>query len=306
MQLTEKAAGACAAVALVAAAGCAWFLFRDAAQPVAASAKTEAVPPTSTTPPAAVPPATPVTYSVGIQEPAVACAGEPWEAQPGDPCGLAMDYRFSRERVIPGRLFDGHGGWRADWEDEDLAASRARTDPAMPMWRDVFGDAETDRVRAEAALADPTCAEGRTPLGGACAPDAVAAAGLMQEACVKPLAAEGVRNPWIPPGEKPWNRIDPAEKTEIWRWYVEQLDADPDLTTEEYWKKRRRAETAMYRYAWRVMRCATLPESVLSWFGTLPTPTGEVGDDTQAIELYRFASRHGVEWAEARQRMLEF
>lgn len=85
---------------------------------------------------------------------------------------------------------------------------------------------------------------------------------------------------------------------------MDRLDADPDLTPQDYWKKRRRAETAMYRYAWRVMRCAALPEAVLSWFGNLPTPTGELGDDKQSKALYRFAARHGVEWAGARLHLL--
>ena len=174
----------------------------------------------------------------------------------------------------------------------------------MPMWRDVFRDAEDGRAPAQAALADPVCTEGRTPLRTTCAADAVAAFGLLQEACVGPLAADGVRIAWIPPGERPWNGLESAEKTASWKWYVDRLDADPDPTPEEYWKQRRRAETAMYRYAWRVMRCAALPESALAWFGNLPTPTGELGDRNQSKALYRFAARHGVEWAEARRRLL--
>lgn len=307
MQLRRKAAVACAAAALVAACVCVWFLFlRDASQPVVVDATSGAAtpPPAPAAPVAAAPAAPAAAPAVEVAEPAVACAGEPWEAQPGDPCAVAMDRRFAGEEVLPMALFYGHGGWFPDWEDEALAAARARRIPAMPRWRDVFGDAEAGRALAEAALADPACAEGRPPQRAACAADAAAAAGLLQEACVKPLALDGIRNPWAWPGEKPWNRVEPAEKTEIWRRRVDRLDADPDLTPEEYWKKRRRAETAMYRYAWRVMRCAALPEPVLSWFGKLPTPSGEVGDDKQSKALYRFAARHGVEWAGARLDLL--
>ena len=176
----------------------------------------------------------------------------------------------------------------------------------MPIWRDVFADAEADRAVAATALADPACAEGRPPQRAACAADAVATVGLLQEACVKPLAADGIRNPWAGPSgnDGPVRFYEPAEKTEIWRRRVDRLDADPELTAEEYWKKRRRAEMAMYSYAWRVMRCAALPEPVLSWFGTFPTPTGDLGNDKQSKALYRFAARHGVEWAEARLHLL--
>ena len=309
MRLRRKAAVASAAAALVAVCGCVWFLFhRDASQPVVVDAQSEAATPSPApaapvaavqAPPAAVP-------AVGVAEPAVACAGEPWEAQRGDPCAVAMDRRFSGEEVLPVALFYGHGGWFPDEEDEALAAARARRIPAMPRWRDVFGDAEAGRALAEAALADPACAEGRPPQRAACAADAVAAAGLLQEACVMPLVLGGTRNPWASPAgsDGPVRFFEPAEKTEIWRRRVDRLDADPDLTPEEYWKKRRRAETAMYRYAWRVMRCAALPEPVLSWFGKLPTPTGELGDDKQSKALYRFAARHGVEWAGARLDLL--
>ena len=213
---------------------------------------------------------------------------------------------FLGEEVPPVPLFSGHGGWFPDEEDEALAAAQARQVPAMPVWRDVFGDAETVRALAETALADPACAREFAPGRAACAADAVAIAGLLQEACVKPLAADGIRNPWAPPAgsDGPVRFFEPSEKTAIWRRAVDRLDADPVLTAEEYWKKRRRAETAMYRYAWRVMQCATLPESVLAWFGNLPKPSGELGDDKQSKALYRFAARHGVEWAEARLHLL--
>ena len=253
-----------------------------------------------------IPPTAPVANPQGPQAPvAVECAGQPWEAQPGDPCALAMDHRFFGERVPPVRLFSGHAGWHIEEEDEGLAAARERADPPMPTWQDVFGDAEADRARAEAALADAACSEGADGARrAACAADAVATAGLLQEACVKPLAADGLRNPWSPPGDVPHGFFEPAEKTEIWRRRVDWLDAEPDLTPEEYWKLRQRAEDAMYRYAWRVMRCAALPESVLAWFEKLPTPSGGVFDGNQSKALYRFAAHHGVEWAEARLRLL--
>ena len=300
-----KAAATCAAVALVAAFG--WLLSRDGPQPGAANAperQAAALPQAATpAPTTAAPPAAPVADSAAIPVPAVACAGEPWEAQPGDPCALAMDHRFSGERVPPVRLFFGHAGWHIEEEEEALATARERGDPAMPTWQDVFGDAEADRARAEAALADASCLEGGNARA-VCAADAVAIAGLLQEACIKPLAADGLRNPWSPPGDVSHGFFEPAEKTEIWRRRVDWLDADPDLTPAEYWKLRQRAEDAMYRYAWRVMRCAALPESVLTWFEKLPTPSGEVFDGNQSKALYGFGARHGVEWAEARLRLL--
>ena len=307
MQLRGKAATAFAAVAV--AAACGWFLLRDMPQPTAASPpqRPAGTPPERATPsPAsAFPQAAPVVDAATIPVAAAACAGEPWKAQPGDPCAFAMDRQFFGERVPPVRLFSGHAGWHIKEEDEALAAARERGDPPMPTWRDVFGDAEADRARAEAALADVVCSEGGDGARRiACAADAVAAAGLLQEACVKPLAADGLRIPWSPPGDVPHGFFEPAEKTEIWRRRVEWLDADPDLTPEEYWTQRQRAEDAMYRYAWRVMRCASLPESVLTWFEKLPTPTGEAFDRDQSKALYDFAALHGVEWAEARLRLL--
>ena len=246
--------------------------------------------------------------STGIHMPvATACAGEPWEAQPGDPCARAMDHRFFGEPVSPVPLFHGHGGWHPDDDGQVLAAARRRGEsdpPPMPTWREVFEDAREGRALAEAALANPACSEGGDGAGrAACAADAVAAAGLLQEACIKPLAADGLRNPWSPPGDVPHGFFGSAEKTEIWRMDIDQLDADPDLTPEEYWKLRQHAEDAMYRYAWRMMRCAALPEAALTWFDGLPTPTGEVWDDNQSKALYGFAARHGVEWAEARLRL---
>lgn len=307
MQVRVKAAAACAAVALVAAFG--WFLFRDGAQPVATNAperQAGALPhPATPAPIAAALPGPPAADSAAIPVPAVACAGDPWEAQPGDPCALAMDHRFSGERVPPVRLFSGHAGWHLEEEEEALAVARERGDPPMPTWQDVFDDAEADRARAEAALADAVCSEGGDGVRrAACAADAVAAAGLLQEACITPLAADGLRNPWSPPGDVPYGFFEPAEKTEIWRRRVDWLDADPDLTPDQYWKLRQRAEDAMYRYAWRVMRCAALPESVLTWFEKLLTPSGEAFDGNQSKALYAFAARHGVEWAQARLRLL--
>ena len=310
MQLRGSAALVCAAAAFVVACFFVWWLFLRGGLPPLGDHTEQAAsvpPPASTSLPVAVPAVTPADDSEsGIPDPATACAGEPWEARPGDLCARSMDRRFSVERVSPVPLFTGHGGWFPDEEDEALAAAHARRDPAMPTWLDVFGDAEAARTRAEAALADPACTEGPAPRRAACAAGAVAAVGLLQEACVKPLAADGIRNPWARPagGDGPVRFFEPAEKTEIWMRRVGRLDADPDLTVEEYWKKRRRAETAMYRYAWRVMRCAALPESVLAWFGKLPTPSGELGDDKQSKALYAFAARHGVGWAEARLRIL--
>ena len=310
MQLKGKAAVACSAVVLVGAGCCVGFLFlHDSTQPVVADAKKEAAapPPASTGSAPASPTVAPVAEPAAvIPEPALACGAEPWEARPGDPCALAMDHRFHGEEVPPVPLFSGHGGWFPDEEDEALLASRARRDPAMPMWRDVFAIAEADRALAEAALADPACAEGMSARRTACAADAVAALGLVQEACVQQLAEDGVRNPWAGPrgNDGPMRLFEPAEKTEIWRRRVDRLDADPDLTPEEYWRKRRRAETAMYRYAWRMMRCAALPESTLAWFPEFSTPTGDLGDDKQSKALYGFAARHGVEWAEARLQIL--
>lgn len=174
MQLRRKAAVPCAAAALVVTCGCVWFPFHgDASPPTVVDAKSGV----------AAPPTAPVTAAsagapvADVPEPAVACAGEPWEARSGDPCALAMDSLFPGEAVLPVALFSGHSGWSPDEEDEALAAARATRTPAMPTWRDVFDDAEAGRVLAQAALADPACAEGRPPQREACAADAVAAAG---------------------------------------------------------------------------------------------------------------------------------
>ena len=296
---------ACAAVVVC---GAVWFLIPDEPQPVAdrtpKNQATRSPPVVQPEPSDAVPPS--ADSAARIAEPAVACAGDPWEPWPGSRCALAMDRRFSVERVPSAPLFSGHAGWFPDEEDEALAASRARRDPAMPTWRDVFADADEGRALAEAALADPACAEERPPQRAACAADAAAAFGLLQEACVTQLAVDGVRNPWAgPPGaDGPGGFFEPAEKTAIWARRVDRLDANAELTTEEYWSRRTRAETAMYRYAWRLMRCTALPESALAWFGNLSTPTGDLGDDKQSEALYRFAARHGVEWAGARLHML--
>lgn len=81
---------------------------------------------------------------------------------------------------------------------------------------------------------------------------------------------------------------------EYWSWYVEELDDDPALTPEEYWRRREEIDDARFRFAWRRLRCYAVDPAVLATFDSLPEAGHEMH---QGHHLRRYAARLGNEWA---------
>ena len=229
-----------------------------------------------------------------------ACGGSLWSAlfEDDQACLAALDHAFLDQNVTARRLFSHHLDWVHPPPEPGAPAADA------PTWRHAFADPLKARQEAAAALARRDCLAGDAAADD-CAADAIAQIALLQDACVWPLVEHGkrgARGPY-PPADKP---VDPwwvpktAEIDADWQLYIDDVDADPDLTLETYWRKRTEIDEAKASFAWRLARCASLPDQVLAWFDEFPAPDGRPGNRHQARHLYAVAARLGVEWTKDR------
>ena len=225
-----------------------------------------------------------------------ACDGSMlWLAADGD-CADVLDAVYlDRMATADGPLFAHPVDWSPP--DGDTAAG-------TPTWRELLADPLGDRAAAVASLARAEClAVGDQPPPGAaeCAGEAIARAGLLQEACVMALTYyEQGFNPYAPDDEAAGGPsgsvMDDAMFDDAWYWHVEDLNSNASLSQDEYWRRRAAVDEARRLFGWRLMRCRQVPRNALAWIPSLRTPTGEPLDSTQAPTLAIIAARLGVSW----------
>ena len=225
-----------------------------------------------------------------------ACDGSMlWLAAESD-CADVLDAAYlDRMVTADGRLFALPVDWSPPEEDPPAGT---------PTWRELLADPLGDRESAAASLARAEChAAGGQPPGAEteCAGEAIARAGLLQEACVMAMTYhEPAFNPHAPEDEAAGGPlqsvIDDATFDDRWYLHVDDLNSDASLSQDEYWRRRAAVGEARRMFGWRLMRCRQVPRDALAWIPALRTPTGEPFDYTQAPTLAIIAGRLGVSW----------
>ena len=243
---------------------------------------------------------------------------DPWTEGVSGDCEAALAERYRNEGMRTADLHDDGLFW----------ASQSVPLPAEIAWAEAFADPAGVRRAVSEALRDPECLAfadladmrevARFPpfelypwddpvpegLSGACAAAEAAKLAMLHEGCVVMLHSGG-RGPPSPGPESAGDvvaRMSLRERDtafhhdELWRLHVEDLDADPTLTAEEYWHRREQIEDERFRFAWRRLMCHATDQSAFAMLDALPDPGH---DRHQGKYLRWYAARFGNEWARA-------
>ncbi|MDE0193071.1 MAG: hypothetical protein OXQ90_17085 [Gammaproteobacteria bacterium] len=244
---------------------------------------------------------------------------DPWTEGVSDDCKAALAGRYRSEGMRTAVLHDDGLFWEP--QSDPL--------PAEIAWAEAFADPVGARRAVSEALRDPAClafadlpgmrVAARFPpfelyprdddpvpegLRGACASVEAAKLAMLHEGCVVMLrsAGRGPPSPGPESSEDVAARMSLRERDtafhheELWGLHVEDLDADPTLTPEEYWRRREQIDDERFRFAWRRLMCHAADQSAFAMFDALP----DAGHDLHQGKYLRwYAARFGNEWAQA-------